>query len=88
MKNTKNVRWCILALAICSAILCGCSDARGRSAVQKKYAGAQVAMVPDKSGHYIIKKQDGSVWYAYCAGVSAEPGRVCDDVELIPATTK
>lgn len=25
MKTTKNVRWCILALAICSGLLAGCS---------------------------------------------------------------
>lgn len=69
-------------------LLTGCSDARGRSAVLKKYPDSQIAMVPDKSGHYIIRKADGAVWYAYCDGVSPEVARVKDDVELIPAPTK
>jgi len=69
-------------------LLSGCSDARSRSAVLKKYPDAQVAMVPDKSGHYIIRRADGAVWYAYADGLESGVGSVRDDVELIPAPTK
>lgn len=35
MRNTKNVRWCILALAICSALLTGCEP---RAKTEATYA--------------------------------------------------
>lgn len=85
--NPKFVPWSLLSL-IGLFLLTGCSDARSRSAMLKKYPDSQVAMVPDKSGHYIIRRADGSVWYAYSDGVTSSANDVVDEVELIPAPTK
>ena len=81
----RSLKLSVLALVAGSALwLSGCSDARGRASVMMKFPDCEVAMVPDRSGEWIIRKPDGSVWYAIAEGANeADPKRVYNITEII-----
>lgn len=66
VKNTKL----LTVLLITLLAVTGCSDADGMRNVQEYYKTDEVIMIPDKSGSFIARKEDGSIWYAYSSGFS------------------
>ncbi len=83
----KFIKLSILITSICSAIIfnSGCSnDVYQVNALRVKFPESEIVKIPNKSDEFIIRKTDGSIWYAYCLGY-AEKSSVFDVLELLPA---
>ena len=82
----KFIKLSILITSICSAIIfSGCSnDVYQVNALRAKFPESEIVKIPNKSDEFIIRKTDGSIWYAYCPGY-AEKSSVFDALELLPA---
>jgi len=60
-----------IVVLICLLVaLAGCSEARGLKNIQEYYEVEEVVAIPDSKGHYIARKDDGSIWYAFSSGWS------------------
>jgi hypothetical protein len=74
----------LLTILISSIALSGCSEARGRANVMAKFPGAEVTQVPGQDYAWLIRQQDGSVWYAIANGTVRAPEDVNDIVQILP----
>lgn len=86
MKNTKNVRWCILALAICSAFFgagCGRSSFDAANELLRKYPNAELREVPRMFGvvEFWVRTEAGAV----LSVTFADSGKMLEPYEIFPA---
>ena len=51
--------------------------------MRKRFPDSEIVNVPDDPYKFIIRKPDGSIWYAFCVGVNKDP-YVSDEIELLP----
>lgn len=72
------MKWINVLLIV---FLVGCSEADGLNNVRRDLKTDEVVAIPNKSGSFIARKKDGSVWYAYSTGMSE---RVISQVMLFP----
>lgn len=83
----KSIKFAILiALISATFLLSGCDqgyDVYRLNAIRKKFPDSEIVNVPDESYKFIIRKQDGSIWYAFCVGMNEDP-YVSDEIELLP----
>ena len=83
----KSIKFAILiALTSATFLLSGCdqgSDVYRLNAIRKRFPDSEIVNVPGDPYKFIIRKPDGSIWYAYCVGMSKE-SYVYDEIELLP----
>lgn len=82
----KFIKLSILITSICSVIIfSGCSnEVYQAKALRAKFPESEIVKIPNEQAYFIIRKTDGSIWYAYCPG-HAEKSSVFDELELLPA---
>jgi UDP-N-acetylmuramyl pentapeptide phosphotransferase/UDP-N-acetylglucosamine-1-phosphate transferase len=88
MKNTKNVRWCILVLAICSTIFvtaCGRSSFDAANELLRKYPNAELREIPRMGGvvEFMVRTESGAV----LSVTFADNGEMLAPSEIFPAKT-
>lgn len=83
----KYIKLSILIASICSVIIfnSGCvNEVYQANVLRKKFPDSEIVKVPNTSNKFIIRKKDGSIWYAVQEGM-IEDGRVYNELELLPA---
>lgn len=61
-------------------IFSACSQGKGMENVRKK-VGGEVSAIPGKDYNFIIRRVDGSIWYAFSSGIS---DTVISECQLLP----
>lgn len=67
MKNGKSeLLRLIIFVVIILVCLFGCSSNHRMECVNEEFPNCEVAYTPSNSSDFLVRKQDGSVWYVRC----------------------
>lgn len=83
----KYLKLSILIVSICSTfVLSGCgNDTYKMNCIREEFPNAEVIRIPNSDHEFIIRKNNGEIWYACHIGFSNKKEYVYNKIQLFSA---